>query len=129
MCALGRGFAHLLADRRSAAAGGLVAAIGLRPAVAAQRDGLDREALDLVDGALEWRWSGPSPVDPRALADQLAAVDSASAFWPRAIADAELREGLRAYGRSEPDQGLKHLRTSLEIARRALALEDDEENR
>ncbi len=129
MCALGRGFAHLLADRRSAAAGGLVAAIGLRPAVAAQRDGLDREALDLVDGALEWRWSSPSPVDPRALADQLAAVDSASAFWPRAIADAELREGLRAYGRSEPDQGLKHLRTSLEIARRALALEDDEENR
>jgi hypothetical protein len=129
MCALGGGFAHLLADRREEAARALVEAIGLRPAIATQRDGLEREALDLIDGALEWRWSGASPVDPSALASELSAVDPESSFWARAIADAELREGLRAYGRDEPEEGMRYLRLSLELARQGLALEDDEKNR
>jgi tetratricopeptide (TPR) repeat protein len=129
MCALGRGFAHLLAGRRDAAVEALLEAVELRPQVATQRDGLNREPLDLIDGALEWNWNGESPVDPVALADALAAADPQDPFWPRAVADAELREGLRAYGRSEPEAGMAHLRRSLEIAPRALALVDDEENR
>ncbi|HUR27676.1 MAG TPA: hypothetical protein VM509_05780, partial [Planctomycetota bacterium] len=72
LAALGSGFAHLLVDERDAAAKSLVAGIAIRPSIAGVRDALDREAVDLLDGVLEWRASGASPVDPTALATDLA---------------------------------------------------------
>ena len=85
---LGRGFAHLLADRQAEAADALVAGIALRPSIATLRDGLDREALDLLDGALEYRRGRPSPVEPLGLLERLEAADPGNAFWPRAVSEA-----------------------------------------
>jgi tetratricopeptide (TPR) repeat protein len=127
MCAMGRGFAHLIADRRGAAAEALLEAIAIRPAVATVRDGLDREALDLVDQSLEWRRSGPSEVDPMDLAERLLELDPGNGFWPRAVADAEFREAGRALGRGELEQGIGYLRASLPVAELAVATEPGEE--
>ncbi len=129
MAALGRGFAHLIADRRKEAADCLVEGLAIRPAIEGVRDGLDREAVDLLDGSLEWRESGPSPVDPIDLAERLAKATPADARWIRKVADAELREALRCDGRGDAADGDRHLRVSVEIARRALAREDSEESR
>jgi len=129
LCALGRGFAHLLAGRRAEGAAALAEGIAIRPASGAARDGLDREPVDLLDGALEWRADGPSPVDVLALLADLERADSGNAFWPRAISDSELREALRAEGRGEPEECERYLRVSIEVARRALAVADDPETR
>lgn len=143
---LGRGFAHLIADQRAEAADALAHAIRTKPGIATVRDGLDREVVDLVDQSLEWRESGPSPVDALALLDQLQAADPANAFWPTSVSDSELREALRADGRDgkkakhtlvHPDgtneevevslptkDGDVYLAHSLEAARRLLKLGD-----
>lgn len=124
--ALGRGFAHLLVDERAAAAEALVEGIRIRPAIAEVRDPLDREAVDLLDAALEWRERGPSPVDPIELSRALLATDPGNAAWARRVADTELREGLRADGRSEPALGDRHLERSIEVARMAVELQADD---
>lgn len=129
LAALGKGFAHLLADRRAEAAACLPQAAATRLPLAQIRDGLDRDVFDLLEGALEWRESGASPVDPLALLDSLEKADPGNPFWARAIADGELREALRADGRDEPAEGDRYLRISIEAARRALAIGDTVENR
>lgn len=129
LCAFGRGFAQLLADRRDDAARCLVEGLATRPASATARDGLDREALDLLDGSLEWRAEGPSPVDVPALLADLERADPGNAFWPRSISDSMLREALRAEGRGEGTEGERYLRLSIEAGRRALAVADDAESR
>lgn len=119
LAALGRGFAHLLVDERQAAADALVAGIAIRQSIADVRDALDREAVDLLDGALEWRRTGASPVDSAALARALSAADPDNPRWARGISDSELREGLRADGRGEPALGDRYLARAIEIARLA----------
>jgi hypothetical protein len=143
---LGRGFAHLIADQRAEAADALARAIQTKPGIATVRDGLDREVVDLVDQSLEWRESGPSPVDALVLLDKLQAVDPTNAFWPTSVSDSELREALRADGRdgrkvkqtlTHPDgtkeevevafptkDGDVYLARSLDAARRVLKLGD-----
>lgn len=150
MSELGRGFAHRLAGRKQDAADCLARALALRPAIGDARDGLDREALDLVDGVLEWTEAGPSPVNTIAFADSLSRAVPGEARWLRAIADAALREGLRDDGRStrkiaipralrasgdpedvqEPtERGDRWFTESILIASRARALSDDETSR
>lgn len=130
LCALGSGFAHLLAGERALAADELVRGIELRPEVEGVRDGLDREALDLLDGALEWRGEGPSPVLPLRLAERLSSLVPGSALWMRSVSDSELREALRAAGRGEEDAVVEqYLDASIEAGRRALLLEDGPEER
>jgi tetratricopeptide (TPR) repeat protein len=129
LCALGRGFANLIADRRAEAAKCLAEAVAIRPAIASIRDGLDREPVDLVDGALEWRESGASPVDVPALVDQLERTAAGDAYWVRAVSDSELREALRADGRGAIVEGDRYLRVSIDVARRAAEISDDEETK
>jgi tetratricopeptide (TPR) repeat protein len=148
---LGRGFAQLLADRRADAADDLAKAVEVTPAIVIAKDGLDREVVDLVDGCLEWRASGPSPVDPLALLDRLEAAEPSSPFWAIAISDAELREALRSDGRNPnrveretvdasgkkirmpmglpTEEGDVQLRASIAAARHAVKLGDTPENR
>jgi hypothetical protein len=129
LCALGRGFAHLLADRRGEAAKCLVEAISIQPAIASLRDGLDREPVDLLDGALEWRESGPSPVEIGRLLDSIEQGVPGDASWIRAVSDSELREALRADGRGAIVEGDRYLRESIAAARRAESASDDEDSR
>lgn len=127
--ALSRGFAHLLAERQSEAVDCLVEGIGIDPGVAAQRDGLDREALDLVDGSLEWRARGRSPVSALELMERLLEVDTGNHLWPHAVCDSELREALRAYGRNDEEVGDAYLAVSILAGERALATEENAETR
>jgi hypothetical protein len=130
MCALGRGFAWLLADRRVEAAACVVEAARARPAAVEQRDGLDREGVDLIDGVLEVRASGRTPVDGLAWLAELQAADPTNAFWARSIADALLRETIRAYERERFELGDWHARQGIAAAREARRVagspEDDE---
>jgi hypothetical protein len=119
MCALGRGFALLIADRRVEAAACVVEAARVRPEVVTQRDGLDREGVDLIDGVLEVRASGRTPVDGLAWLAELQSADPANPFWARSIADAQLRETIRAYERSRFELGDWHVRQGIEAARQA----------
>lgn len=149
-CELGRGFVQRMAGRRQAAADALARALEMRPAIGDARDGLDREALDLVDAVLEWTAAGASPVDTGAFADQLARAVPGATRWIVAVADSALREGLRADGRvraripvppalrvaGEPETALEPSATgdrwlleSIEVARRARAVVDDETTR
>jgi len=91
----------------------------VRPAAVAQRDGLDREGVDLVDGVLETRASGPTPVDSTAWLDELLAADPGDVFWPRSIADAELREAIRSYQRERIELGDRQIERGIVAARRA----------
>jgi tetratricopeptide (TPR) repeat protein len=129
MSALGRGFANLLANRRAEAAQCVVEAAKVRPQTFAQRDGLEREGVDLVDGVLEWRASGASPVDALAWIDDLLRADPGNATWPRTISDAQLREGLRAFGRDAPEEGDAYLAKAVGAARRAVELDPSDANR
>jgi hypothetical protein len=129
IAALGRGFAHSIADRRDRAAEALAEGVTIEPDVVKSRDGLDREAIDLVDASLEWRASGRSPVDPAALVDALLLGDPKNAQWPRAVADSQLREALRADGRNDAAEGDRYLARSIDAARRALALSEDDANK
>lgn len=126
LCELGRGFAQLATGRREAAAEALLAAANLRPAIFGVRDGLDREAADLVDAVLEWRTSGPSPVDARALLAGLSAEARVDTRWASAISDANLREALRAFGRGSSGEAWGYLDVALLGAREALDSAPDE---
>jgi tetratricopeptide (TPR) repeat protein len=129
LASLGRGFAHLLANRQQEAADELVLALQRRKSILDVRDGLDREPLDLLDGALEERAAGRSPVEPSTLMMRLEATDYGKDFWPRAMADSWLREALRAEGREQQDAFDEYIRASLHCARRALELDNRTENR
>ena len=138
MCALGKGFAHLIAHQRPVAADELVAGLSACPTVADARDGLDRDPFDLVDGVLEWREDQKSPVDPLELAQGFTRALPGDARWPLAVADSQLREGLRADGRSvdvrvgadgakehlPSEEGDMYLRASIAVGRIALATND-----
>jgi hypothetical protein len=145
-CELGRGFAQRMAGRRQDAADCLARALALRPAIGAARDGLDREAVDLVDAVLEWTAAAASDVDPIAFADELERAVPGETRWVLAVADSCLREGLRADGRvhvpielpramrragtpavvDEPTElGDRWLQQSIDVARLALAVRDD----
>ncbi|MBM4061810.1 MAG: hypothetical protein FJ265_12050, partial [Planctomycetes bacterium] len=102
---LGRGHALVYVDRRGAA-DCLVEAVRTAPQLASLRDGLGYDVLDLVDKILEWRAAGPSEVDSGALLERLLALAPDTAFYGLAIADAELREALRADGRN-PERVLR----------------------
>ncbi|MFN9332402.1 MAG: hypothetical protein ACK6D1_07350 [Planctomycetota bacterium] len=100
---LGRGHACVQgpqADRRAAAAH-LLDAVRTGLDLAALRDGLGYDALDLVDKVLEWRQAGPSPVDGgELLARVVEAAATPTPFWASAVGDSLLREALRADGRN-----------------------------
>ena len=99
---LGRGLALAqgAAADRVAAAEALLAAAAMPVDFAALRDGLGYDALDLIDKVLEWRSSGPSPVDGMALLDRCTAAGAVAPLWAAAISDSLLREALRADGRN-----------------------------
>lgn len=129
LCALGRGFAHVLAGRREEASRCLPEAIAIRPAIAGVRDGLDREAVDLLDYSLELRKGASSPVDPLVLLAALEDADPKNGTWARWIADSELREALRAEGRNERAETKRYLDLSIRVGERALAVDDSAESR
>ena len=97
---LGGGLAHVRLGRRELAADCLVAAAATRVELEDKRDGIGYDVLDLVDKILEWRDSGPSPLDPLELLDRLELAAPRNPFWATAISDSELREALRADGRN-----------------------------
>jgi hypothetical protein len=142
-CWFGRGMALVRTADRAGATTCLREAITAHAGIAGERDGLGCDCLDLVDRILEWRDTGDGPVTPVALCDQLAALAPGDASWPTAIADAAIREALRADGRN-PERveketvdaggkpmramvglptvrGDEWLRAAVEIARRAQA--------
>jgi hypothetical protein len=128
-CRLGEGFGYLLVDERARAAQSLVEALQLAPAVQGARDGLDREPLDLLDQSLEWRASGPSPVDAGKLLEELEAAAPQNPYWPRALSDSELREARRAQHRDAPGEALVYCQVAVKAAQHARALLDDEDSR
>jgi hypothetical protein len=128
-CRLGQGFAHLLVDERPGAAQSLVEALKLAPAISGTRDGLDREPIDLLDQSLEWRASGPSPVDAMKLLEELEAAAPQDAFWPRALSDSELREARRAQHRDAPAEAIVYCQVAVTAARHARELADDEDSK
>ncbi len=128
MCALGRGFAHLMADRRERAAECVVEAAGIRAQALLQRDGLEREGVDLIDGVLELRASGRTPVDSRVWLAALERADPGNPYWARSIGDGLLREAIRAYERQRLDIGDWHIQQGIEAARSARALAAGEES-
>ncbi|MBK7874281.1 MAG: hypothetical protein IPJ77_00745 [Planctomycetes bacterium] len=152
MAWLGEGFARVVdPEGREGAARCLVEAVRARPGIAGVRDGLDREAVDLVDALVEWRASRASRVDARGVVHELKAIDPAGVGWELAFSDALLREALRADGRN-PERVMKDtvdaadrpirmmmglatvegdglLAGALELAREARGGRDDEETR
>lgn len=127
-CRLGIGFAHLLSDERASAAQCLVEALKLAPAIAGTRDGLDREPIDLLDQSLEWRASGPSPVDALKLLEQLEQAAPGNPYWPRALSDSELREARRAQHRYAPTEALLYCEAAVKAATHARDLAHDEDS-
>ena len=148
---LGRGLAHMQADRRDLAADCLVEAVKQHASLAGVRDGLGYDVLDLVDKILEWRNAGPSNIDPGKLLDRLLAAAPDDPFYGLAIADSLLREALRADGRNPHRveretvdaagkrvrmpmglatwEGDDYLRRSLDAARRVLPFTKTAEDR
>src|SRR5262249_34823342 len=115
--------------RRAEAASALAEGVAISPSVNGARDGLDRDVLDLIDYALEWRAGGPSPVAPLELLAELERADPGNAFWALHASDAEWREGLRADGRGAPAEGDEYLRLAIEAARRGPKLADTPESK
>jgi hypothetical protein len=103
---LGTGLAHARADRREEAADALVALVATGAPTEGLTDGLGYDRLDLVDKIGEWRVTGPSPVDPLALAERLDAVAPETPVWLVALSDIQLREALRADGRN-PEKAMR----------------------
>lgn len=140
---LGAGFALFELGRRQLAADALASAMTCSPDVIEGRDGLDREAVDLVDSLLEWRDGHPSPLEPITFAEQLATALPSSTRMVLAVADSELREGLRADGRSPRGasgsasllehapsaEGDVYLNTSITVGRRALKMVENDETK
>ncbi len=130
LTALSRGFAYLLAQRQKEAANCLVEGIAIDPQIVDVRDALDREAIDLLDGALEYRIGRMSPVDPVALMIELERADSGNSFWARSITDTLVREGLRSDGRGEPALGDQCFLRAIATAEHAFLIDtEDEESR
>ena len=122
LCWLGAGQASVFADRRRAA-DCLVEAAALQVPLGELRDGLGYDVLDLTDKILEWRAAGPTDVDSGELLTRLLAAASGTPFYAVAIADAELREALRADGRNPQrverdtvDAGGKKIRMMMGLA-------------
>jgi len=100
LAVMGMGMAHAQAGDQAAAADALRYAVTWQRDLAQVKDGMGCDVFDLVDRALEWRATGPSPVDPMQM---LAAIDKNAPdtpFYAAAISDALLREALRADGRN-----------------------------
>jgi hypothetical protein len=143
MAHLGTGFAQLARGQRGNALESLAAALERSASVLDVRDGLDREVPDLIDALLEWRDGRKSPLASGTVADALAAATPNSARTVAMVADAELREALRADGRSTVGvtlpsgeveriptaEGDEYMLGSIAAARRALAIEDNEATR
>lgn len=123
----GIGFAHLLAQRQSEAGEQLVAIAQTDPTIVDVRDGLDRETVDLIDNALEYRIGRRSPVDALALLDRILAAHPQAAFFASSIADAMLREGLRADGRSDVAEGDRCMLAAIACAERGVAADPEDE--
>lgn len=122
LCWLGEGHASVFADRRRAA-DCLVEAAALQVPLGELRDGLGYDVLDLTDKILEWRAAGPTDVDSGELLTRLLAAAPGTPFYAVAIADAELREALRADGRNPQrvlrdtvDAGGKKIRMAMGLA-------------
>lgn len=122
LCWLGAGHAVVFADRRRAA-DYLVEAAALQVPLGELRDGLGYDVLDLTDKILEWRAAGPTDVDSGELLTRLLAAAPGTPFYGVAIADAELREALRADGRNPQrverdtvDAGGKKIRMAMGLA-------------
>ncbi|MBL8751818.1 MAG: hypothetical protein JNK15_00850, partial [Planctomycetes bacterium] len=100
-CAFGEAMALVRTDARMQALGAFERALRAHPATAtALRDGLGHDVLDVVDRLLEWRDGNPSPITATQLHEQLRQIAPNEPFWPTAIADAAIREALRADGRN-----------------------------
>lgn len=147
LCAMGRGFAHLLEGKRQEASAAFVEGLALAPSAGDARDGLDREAVDLLDGIFEWRETGASAVDARSLAE-LFEEKGLGARWLLALSDSCLREALRADGRAQgwsdaagrdrrrdraaippTEEGDRGMGASIDAARRAVNADASEENK
>lgn len=128
IAAQGIGFAHLLAQRQTEAAEQLVAVAELDPSIFRTRDGLDRETVDLVDNALEYRIGRSSPVDALAIVERILAAQPTASYFASAFADAMLREGLRAEGRGDQAEADRCLRIAITCGDRALAADPADEN-
>jgi len=120
---LGMGFAHLIADQRVQAAEQLLAAVRRDARIEEARDGLERETVDLVDQCMEWRASGPSPVDALELLRQLDEAAPQRPVWALRIADAQLREARRSIRRGLRAEGLAEAGRAVQAARQALSQE------
>jgi tetratricopeptide (TPR) repeat protein len=147
---LGQGMAHASVGDRAAAADDLRMAVLAWHDLSQVRDGLGADVLDLVDRCLEWRSSGPSEVDAADLLTRLGARTN-DAFLVGAIADAALREALRADGRNPERReqrtvdaggkpitmamglptalGDQYLQQAIEVGRRAAANARNDEDR
>lgn len=97
---LGTGMAATQDGDRHAAVTALGSAIQRQRDLGAVRDGLGCDVFDVVDRILEWRADGPSPVTATGLLAHLDQIDATTPFYAAAIADAALREALRADGRN-----------------------------
>jgi hypothetical protein len=115
---VGTAFAEVDAGQRRRAAAHLAHAVDLHRDLTQLRDGLGHDVLDLVDKLVEWRADGPSEVDPATLLALLDAVAPGEPFWAAAVADAALREALRADGRN-PD---KRERTTVDAADKPITM-------
>lgn len=134
MTQLGEGHAHTAQGRRQSAADALVRGVAASRAVLRARDGLDRDVPDLVDEILEWRAGRKSPVEPRVLAESLRRAAPDAPELVVAVSDSELREALRADGRSPrtrttpegtiervPDvEGDEYMAAAIDVARMAV---------
>lgn len=140
---LGTGFAHLALGRREDALAALASALQRSATVLDARDGLDRDVPDLIDALLEWRDGRKSPLDPLVVAETLAAAYPSSPRPVSMVSDAELREALRADGRSlvtstsstgesiriASVEGDEYMIASIAIARRAVQMLENDETR
>jgi tetratricopeptide (TPR) repeat protein len=97
---LATGMVHARLFQHEQACAALAEIIRTGAAVQELRDGCDCDVFDLVDRIVEWRERGPSPIDAEELQTKLEQAGAKDPFWPTALADALLREALRADGRN-----------------------------
>lgn len=97
---LATGMVHARLFQHEQACAALAELIRTGAAVQELRDGCDCDVFDLVDRIVEWRERGPSSIDAAELQTKLEQAGAKDPFWPTALADALLREALRADGRN-----------------------------